>query len=261
MPRHMSPSNSEVDIETFSFTPVDEAFLQLKSHRHGLTEEDSAARLLEYGKNVVSTKKPPNLLIIGARAFCGWFNILLLIVAIMSVASQPPDWSSFTIVMVILLIATCIQFFQDCAGTAAAIKLQAAVSTTVRVCRFESFESHQDVMIDQKHLVPGDIIYIDPGDTIPADCLLIEAYDLSIGQSGLTGESEPQRKSNSCPIAESSTDILELENILWAASNAISGHGRALVVKTGNGMQTPRCLGHTDSYCSQIPTLLKSQSS
>jgi Mg2+-importing ATPase len=257
----MSPSNSKVDIETFSFTPVDEAFLQLKSHPHGLTEEDSAARLLEYGENVMSTKKPPNRLTIGARAFCGWFNILLLIVVIMSVASQPPDWSSFTIVMVILLIATCIQFFQDCAGTAAAIKLQAAVSTTIRVCRFESFESHQDAMIDQKHLVPGDIIYIDPGDTIPADCLLIEAYDLSIGQSGLTGESEPQRKSNCCPIAESSTDILELENILWTASNAISGHGRALVVKTGDGMQTPRCLDHADSYCSQIPTLLKSQSS
>jgi len=138
--------------------------------------------------------------------------------------------------MVILVLATCIQFFQDCAGTAAAIKLQAAVLTSVRVRRFESPESYRDVIIDQKQLVPGDIIYIDAGDTVPADCLLIEACDLSIGQSGLTGESEPQRKSSSCPEEDSSADLLELENILWKSSNAISGNGCALVVKTGDGM-------------------------
>jgi len=49
-PRNMSLGESEADIEKLSCTPIDEALLQLKSHRHGLTEEDSAARLLEYGK-------------------------------------------------------------------------------------------------------------------------------------------------------------------------------------------------------------------
>jgi P-type Mg2+ transporter len=120
---------------------------------------------------------------IAVRSFCAWFNILLLIVAIMSAISQPPDWSSFTIVIITIVLASCIQFFQDCAGTAAAIKLQAAILTTVCVRRFESAESHNNVMIDQKHLVPGDILYVDPGDTIPADCIVIEANDLSISQS------------------------------------------------------------------------------
>ena len=171
------------------------------------------------------------------RTFCDWFNILLLIVAIMSAINKPPDWSSFAIVMIIIVLASYIQFFQDCAGTAAAIKLQAAVLTTVRVRRSESAESHKDAVIDQKHLVPGDILSIDPGDPILADCIVIEAFDLSISQSGLTGEIEPQQKSSSYQVAQPGTDILELENVLLTGTNVVSGHGSALVFRTGDGMQ------------------------
>lgn len=85
--------------------------------------------------------------------------------------------------MVIIVLASVIQFCQDCVGVSAAIKLQAAVTTNARVRRCHSLESHEDVVIDQKHLVSGDILYIDPGDSIPADCLLIESSDLLINQS------------------------------------------------------------------------------
>jgi Mg2+-importing ATPase len=85
--------------------------------------------------------------------------------------------------MITIVLASCIQIFQDCAGTDAAIKLQAAIVTNVSVRRFESAESHNDIIIDQKHLVPGDILYVEPGDTIPADCIVIETDDLLISQS------------------------------------------------------------------------------
>jgi magnesium-transporting ATPase (P-type) len=85
--------------------------------------------------------------------------------------------------MITIVLASCIQFSQDCVGTDAAIKLQAAILPTVSVRRFESADSHNDIMIDQRHLVPGDILYVDPGDTIPADCIVIEADDLLISQS------------------------------------------------------------------------------
>lgn len=156
--------------------------------------------------------------------------------------------------MFIVVLASCIQFFQDCAGISAAIKLQAVLVTNVRVRRFESANTHQDVTIDQKNLVPGDILYVDRGDTIPADCLLLESNDLLISQSrlvkikfqqssifystkwsSLTGESEPQQKSSSCQITEASNNILELENVLLMATNAVSGSAIALVIKTGDG--------------------------
>lgn len=251
----MSASIKEADVTTLSSISIDKAFHQLESHHHGLTGEVSATRLVECGKNILSTKKPPTRWVIAIRAFCGWFNILLLVVAIMSVITQPPDWSSFTIVMIVILLASCIQFFQDCAGKAAAIKLQAADLTAVRVRRFGSPESYEDVLIDHENLAPGDVLYVDAGDTITADCIVIEASDLSIGQSGLTGESEPQRKS-SFRVADSCSDILEMENVLWMGTNVVSGHGRALVVKTGDGKKSIKPQGPAKAYYVQIRILL-----
>lgn len=131
----------------------------------------------------MSTKKPPGKIAIAFKAASGWFNILLFGVAILSVISEPPDWSSFAIVIGIIVIASLIQFFQDCIGTAAAVRLQAAVSKTVNVRRFQAPDSYGDIVISQMQLAPGDILYVDPGDSIPADCIVLESSALSVSQS------------------------------------------------------------------------------
>jgi len=91
-------------------------------------------------------------------------------------------------------------------------------------------------MIEDKDLVPGDILFVDPGTTIPADSILLESVNLSVSQSTLTGENEPVRKIHKNQERPIGT-IFDLENFLFMGSSVISGNGIAVVVKTGDGKQ------------------------
>ncbi|KAE8448503.1 hypothetical protein EG329_009384 [Mollisiaceae sp. DMI_Dod_QoI] len=133
-----------------------------------------------------------------------------------------------------MVVLSCgVRFWQEYRSNIAAIKLQNSVTTNVRVRRQVQGKCIEKV-IDEKTLVPGDILFVDPGDAIPADCLLLEARNLSISQSSLTGESEPQRKSAVIEVEKASNELFDLENIVLMGTSAISGSGLALVLRTGD---------------------------
>ena len=85
--------------------------------------------------------------------------------------------------MVMIVISCVVRFWQEYRSSIAAIKLQAAVSTNVRVRRHVDVKGTGDMVIDEKDLVPGDILLVDPGDAVPADCMLLSSTNLSISQS------------------------------------------------------------------------------
>jgi Mg2+-importing ATPase len=76
-----------------------------------------------------------------------------------------------------------VQFWQEYRSSVAAIKLQSGVSTDVRVRRRIDGLQVEGVVVDEKTLVPGDILLVDPGDSVPADCMILEASNLQISQS------------------------------------------------------------------------------
>lgn len=159
------------------------AMLQLDTSDIGLTSNEAAVRLSIKGANLLSTKKPPKWWQLLLTILPNPFNILLGVIAIISVCTPPPSWSTFTL-LVIMVVASCtVQFWQEYKSAVAAIKLQAEVSTDVRVRRcVDGFQS-EDVILDEKTLVPGDILLVDPGDSVPADCMILESSNLQISQS------------------------------------------------------------------------------
>jgi Mg2+-importing ATPase len=159
------------------------AMLQLDTSDIGLTSNEAAVRLSIKGANLLSTKKPPKWWQLLLTILPNPFNILLGVIAIISVCTPPPSWSTFTL-LVIMVVASCtVQFWQEYKSAVAAIKLQAEVSTDVRVRRcVDGFQS-EDVIVDEKTLVPGDILLVDPGDSVPADCMILESSNLQISQS------------------------------------------------------------------------------
>ena len=161
----------------------DIAIDHLQANHDGLTEEEAAARLKLTGPNILSTKKSPTWWQLALSVLPNPFNILLALLAIIAVATPPPQWSTFTLLVVMIVISCVVRFWQEYRSTVAAVKLQAGVSTNVRVRR-QTRENHTEVIVvDEKTLVPGDILLVDPGDTLPADCIVLETYNLSISQS------------------------------------------------------------------------------
>jgi Mg2+-importing ATPase len=137
-----------------------------------------------------------------------------------------------------IVISCTVRFWQEYRGNVEAVKLQNSTSTTVQVRRPESalkVDQHLETAVDERDLVPGDVIHINPGDSVPADCLVIEASHLQISQSSLTGESEPLRKTPSLIPEKISPGLFERENLLFMGTSVISGSGLAVVLTTGDG--------------------------
>ena len=136
-----------------------------------------------------------------------------------------------------IVISCTVRFWQEYRGNAEAVKLQNSTTTFVQVRRPESalkVDHHLEVAVDERDLVPGEVIHINPGDSIPADCLVVEASHLQVSQSSLTGESEPLRKTVSLFPEKVSPGLFERENLLFMGTSVISGSGLALVLATGD---------------------------
>jgi Mg2+-importing ATPase len=170
-------------LQAYATLSPEAALAHLQSTYDGLTEEEASSRLAAKGPNLLSIKKPPNWWQLLLSIIPNPFNILLCLLAIISVATPPPAWSTFILLIIMIVISCAVRFWQEQRGTAAAIRLQSKVTTDVRVRRrLDSFRS-EDVVVDEKTLVPGDILLVDPGDAVPADCIVIEASSLQISQS------------------------------------------------------------------------------
>ena len=88
----------------------------------------------------------------------------------------------------------------------------------------------REQQIPTSHLVPGDVILLQIGDKVPADCRIISCQNLKVNNAELTGESKPVK----CTIAASSVNLLEATNMVFYSSLIVEGNGEALVVATGD---------------------------
>ena len=144
--------------------------------------------------------------------------------------SAPEDFDPLTVVIIstMVIISGTLRFVQESRSGNAAEKLLAMITTTCTVTRREQ----EKIEIPMDDLVVGDIVHLAAGDMIPADVRILEAKDLFISQSSLTGESEPIEKTPSRSVQKES--ITDYTNIAFMGSNVISGSAAAVVVSTGD---------------------------
>ncbi|KAM5577129.1 hypothetical protein ABKV19_007801 [Rosa sericea] len=137
--------------------------------------------------------------------------------------------------LVLVLISVCLRFYQEYGSSKAAMELSEFVRCPVKVqrCAGRVVQTELVVQIDQRDIVPGDIIIFEPGDLFPGDVRLLSSKHLVVSQASLTGESWTTEKT--ADIRENqSTPLLDLRNICFMGTNVVSGSGSGLVVSTGS---------------------------
>jgi Mg2+-importing ATPase len=169
-----------------------EACAKLGSALEGLSSAEAAVRLKKFGPNLVARERKatiPQELWSRAR---NPLNALLLTLA--SVSYFLGDVRAAVVIAAMVLLAITTAFIQEHRSNEAAARLRAMVHTTASVRRSpcQSDDPFSEIPIDC--LVPGDLVRFSAGDMIPADLRLLEAKDLFINQSALTGESMPAEK-------------------------------------------------------------------
>lgn len=236
--RHRRTS-SEISegLRRFSGMEKRDVFEELDSLEEGLSPIEVAERLEFYGLNEISYDKSDPWYIFLARAFLDPFILILLGIVFLSyftdvafVSDQEQSWETILIISIMIIISVVLRFTQEYKSQVTAEKLKDLVPTTTAVKRKGSLP----VEVNMETIVPGDIIYLAAGDLIPADLYIFEAKDLFIGQSALTGESEPVEKFMGLREAKDKENVSDLENIALMSTIVVSGSAKGMVLRTGN---------------------------
>ncbi|MFO1475939.1 MAG: magnesium-translocating P-type ATPase [Verrucomicrobiota bacterium] len=202
-----------------------EALELLRSRASGLTDEEAAARLEEYGPNEVAREKHHGWM---ERLYAAARNplvILLTVLAILSFATG--DARAGTVMILMVVLGLSLRFVQESRADTAAAKLKAMISVTATVVR-----DGQAREIPLNQLVPGDVVRLSAGDMIPGDVRLLTAKDLFVIQATLTGESMPVEKTDAKDFADKGSPI-ERPNLCFLGTSVESGSATAVIVATG----------------------------
>ncbi|MDY6788994.1 MAG: HAD-IC family P-type ATPase, partial [Candidatus Nanohaloarchaea archaeon] len=207
---------------------------ELDSSEKGLSEEEAQERLEKYGKNEIRKGEEVNPLKIFLSQFNDFLVYLLIIAALISLGvglfpGHEPEYVDAALIFLILLGNGIFGFIQDYKAEKSIEALKDMSSPDATVLR-----DGKKKVIDSKNVVPGDIVFLEQGDAIPADARLLEVSSLETDESALTGESA--QVSKDAGKLEEDTPLAERKNMVYMNTNAVKGRGKAVVV--GTGMET-----------------------
>ncbi|HEV8513374.1 MAG TPA: cation-transporting P-type ATPase [Cyclobacteriaceae bacterium] len=205
-----------------SFTEV---FLNLKSDpQQGITSIEAESRLKKFGANILEEKKSVSPIAIFIEQFKSPFVLLLAIASGLSIYfGEDLDAIAIGAVLIINAIIGFVMEYQAGQSMEALKKLTIVSAKVVRDGKVQEIPSY--------NLVPGDVLYVEPGDIISSDVRLFTLSQLEANESSLTGESIPVRKQVD-PIAEASP-LAERTNMLYKGTHISKGNGYAIVTATG----------------------------
>ena len=208
---------------------ISEIYKEFDSSSHGLKQDQIDNKLQKYGYNkLVEGKKKSKL-----SKFLNQFNdmmiIILLIVMLLTffyALFSTHDYTDSIVIFVVVILNAIMGFIQEekAEVTLDGLKKYSATSCTVK-------RNGEETTISTEYLVPGDIIILNPGDKVPADARIIEAYNLQVDESPLTGESAPVRKN--IDKLKGKLLLQEQTNMIFSGTNITDGKCIAIVCKTG----------------------------
>jgi sodium/potassium-transporting ATPase subunit alpha len=207
-----------------------EALKSLKSSHDGLSQNEALHRLKEFGPNQIDKVPPESLLISFLKEFIHFFALILWLAAGLAFFAdyrQPGEGMDALgyAILGVIVINGLFAFWQQFRAERAVAALEKLLPHYVKVLRDNSIG-----LILATHLVPGDVILLQEGDNVSADCRIIEAFSLRVNNATVTGESMPKAR-DAEPSSEE--DLLHGRNTLLAGTSVVSGEGRAVVFATG----------------------------
>ena len=213
---------------------ADEVLKDIESTQNGLTSEQAKERLEKNGLNKL--KEPPRDGIVKKfiKALIDPMIIMLLVAAGISAITAFASGDSFTDVFIILFVVivnTILSLVQESKAEGAIDSLMEMTKATSKVIRDGVVQN-----IKSEELVIGDVIVLEAGDAIPADCRILESFSMKVEEAALTGESYPVNKIvDMIYLKENTLDVPlgDRTNMLYNGSTISYGRGKAVVVATG----------------------------
>ncbi|MBR5191617.1 MAG: cation-translocating P-type ATPase [Clostridia bacterium] len=216
---------------------VNEVFAEVKSSEQGLTSAEAAARLEANGKNKLAEAKKVSMFSRFMDQLKDPMIIILLVAAVISAVTEMIEAGGFVtptdsiIILVVVLINAILGVVQESKAEKAVEALQKMSAATTKVLRDGKIE-----IVKSEDLVVGDVILLDAGDAIPADCRIFECASMKIEEAALTGESVPVTKLVNALMGKNDSDEVALgdrKNMAYMGSTLVYGRGKAVVVATG----------------------------
>ncbi|MFW6109511.1 MAG: cation-translocating P-type ATPase [archaeon] len=234
-------------------TEIDDVFSSLETDRDGISDEEAAKRLEEYGPNELKEEKKHQWYHILWEQFTSLLVIVLIISAAVSGYLAWKEGEAMTdmyVILVIVVMNGILGFVQEFRAEQAVEALKAMVSPHVLVMRDGKEES-----IDSINLVPGDIVLLEAGSRVPADCRLIEAANLEVDEAALTGESRPVTKK--VTVVDVDAGVGDQKNMVFMGTVVTNGRAVAVVTQTGMDSQFGRIAGMVQAIDVEPPPLTK----
>jgi len=208
----------------FTKKEIKEIFEILKSRESGLSEEEVKERQKIYGFNEIKEREISAIEIFVKQLKSPFFYILLIAATLSFFIGEKID---SLLIIIFASLNVILGFSQEYRAHRALSLLKSYFPPDVNVLR-----NGREKIIDKKYLVPGDVVILQTGDIIPADMRIIEAANLLVDESILTGESEPVVKISG-KLDKETNQIFEAKNILFSGASIVSGKTKGVVVSTG----------------------------
>jgi Ca2+-transporting ATPase len=216
-------------------TGVDEAFSELGSSEKGLSSEEVEERREKYGDNEIEDENEVSPVKIFLGQFHDFLIYILILAAVLSLGigllpGHSPEYTEAGLILLILLANGLFGFIQDYKAEKSirALKDLSTPKTTV-------LRDGEKKEIDSRKVVPGDIIFLEQGDAVPADARIIESNNLETDESALTGESSSVSKESG--ELQGDVTLADRENMVYMNTNVVKGRGKAVVARTGMDTQ------------------------
>ncbi|WP_405233675.1 cation-translocating P-type ATPase [Lentisalinibacter salinarum] len=241
-----------IDADTITGTPwhalpADEALDRLESDREGLGDDEVGRRQEEFGPNELPREGHAGLLLVVLRQFRDPLIYILLIAGSVSLAIGSINNALF--IFAVLALNAGIGAWQEYRAETSAAALREALAIRVRVRR-----DGREREVPSGDLVPGDVVLLEAGDSVPADIRLLRGNNLHADESMLTGESLAVPKDADAALDED-TPLGERETLVHAGSAVVDGKGEGVVCRTGTASEVGR-IAESLSEEDQAPPLV-----
>lgn len=212
------------DYNEISKLTTEEILTKYHTKEEGLTNKEAQKRLNSNGKNIVIKEVNRSIFYFIFNSLKEEFIIILLVLAVINFSLG--DKLGSLVIVLIAIISILIRVLEDYSAYKFNKKLRSKIVSTTKVIR-----DNKELEIKVENVVIGDVISLNAGSIIPADCIVVNSKDLFVNESVFTGESIPVEKKET--NKKEYDNLFDIKNVLYMSSSVISGTAKAIVVKTG----------------------------
>ncbi len=218
---------------------------ELKSGENGLSAGEAESRLEQHGANRLEEGKKESLFKKFLKELSDPMIIILLVAAVISTVTELAEngWvfkfpADAVIILFVVVVNAVLGVIQESKAEKAIEALQKMSAATSKVIR-----GGERISVRSEDLVPGDIVLLEAGDAVPADCRIIECFSLKAEEAALTGESVPVLKKSEELKSSGDVPLGDRKNMVYMGSSIVYGRGKAVVTATGMNTEMGKIAG------------------